>query len=58
MQTVRVGYDGTLVVPPFECAWLSGGGGGHAAAALRGGSGCVAFEARAGSDITILLKPV
>jgi len=36
--TPRINYDGTLVVPPFECCWLGSGN------AFKQGSGCVCFE--------------
>ncbi|KAG2483203.1 hypothetical protein HYH03_017937 [Edaphochlamys debaryana] len=43
--------NGVLVVPPFECAWLTGDG-----YTLRSGSGCVSFEAKGETDITVILK--
>lgn len=43
---------GSLVVPPFECAWLTGSG--HE---LVKGSGCIIVEARTETDVTIILKP-
>ncbi|KXZ51612.1 hypothetical protein GPECTOR_12g576 [Gonium pectorale] len=43
--------NGVLVVPPFECAWLTGDG-----YTLRDGSGCVSFEARGDTDVTVILK--
>lgn len=38
---VRVNDSNVLVVPPFECAWLTGD-----ALSLQGGSGCVCFEVK------------
>lgn len=42
---------GTLVVPPFECAWLTGED-----FVLRGATACICFEAKADTDVTIILK--
>lgn len=50
--TLRLDVSGTVVVPPFECAWLSGSG-----YELSNGCGCIVFEARAETDVTIILKP-
>ena len=41
-----------LVVPPFECAWLSGEG-----SEPSGDGGSVSFEAKGPSDVTVMLKP-
>ncbi|GIL97309.1 hypothetical protein Vretimale_2789 [Volvox reticuliferus] len=43
--------NGVLVVPPFECAWLTGEG-----YILRSGSGCLSFEAKGDTDVTVILK--
>ncbi len=43
--------SGVLVVPPFECAWLTGDG-----YTLRNGSGCISFEAKGDTDATVILK--
>ncbi|GLI59392.1 hypothetical protein VaNZ11_001258, partial [Volvox africanus] len=43
--------NGVLVVPPFECAWLTGEG-----YTLRSGSGCLSFEAKGDTDVTVILK--
>ncbi|KAF5828541.1 hypothetical protein DUNSADRAFT_17460 [Dunaliella salina] len=51
----HLNFDGTLVVPPFECAWLGTGSNGHA---FKKHSGCVCFEAKADNDVTIILKPL
>lgn len=50
--SVRVNVDGTLIVPPFECAWLTGDG-----YELRSGSGCVLFEAKGETDVTLIFRP-
>eukprot|EP00887_Chlorella_sp_A99_P006709 scaffold3.g6709.t1 len=41
-----------LVVPPFECAWLSGD-----EWTLKDGRGCLSFESKGDNDVTVLLKP-
>ncbi|GFR52255.1 hypothetical protein Agub_g14789, partial [Astrephomene gubernaculifera] len=43
--------NGVLVVPPFECAWLTGEG-----YTLRSGAGCISFEAKGDTDVTVILK--
>ncbi|KAG2455054.1 hypothetical protein HYH02_000879 [Chlamydomonas schloesseri] len=43
--------NGVLVVPPFEAAWLTGDG-----FTLRNGTGCVSFEAKGETDVTVILK--
>lgn len=43
--------NGVLVVPPFEAAWLTGEG-----FTLRNGTGCVSFEAKGETDVTVILK--
>ena len=48
---VRVAGE-VLVVPPFECAWLSGEG-----SEPSGDGGSVSFEAKGPSDVTVMLKP-
>ena len=48
---VRVAGE-VLVVPPFECAWLSGEG-----SEPSGDGGSVSFEAKGQSDVTVMLKP-
>ncbi|PNH11217.1 BTB/POZ domain-containing protein [Tetrabaena socialis] len=48
-MALRVQY-GILVVPPFECAWLGDG------FTLRSGAGCLSFEAKGETDVTVLLK--
>ena len=40
------------MVPPFECAWLSGEG-----SEPSGDGGSVSFEAKGQSDVTVMLKP-
>ena len=45
--------NGVLVVPPFECAWLTGN-----EYTLRAGAGCLSFEAKGDTDVTIILKSV
>jgi len=40
-----------LVVPPFDCAWLTGEG-----VARPNEGGCLSFEAKARTDITVILK--
>ncbi|KAI5075302.1 hypothetical protein GOP47_0009378 [Adiantum capillus-veneris] len=50
--TITKTYRNLLVVPPFECAWLVDDN-------LRfpePGRGCVAFEACADNDVTVVLK--
>lgn len=49
---VRVTGD-LIVVPPFDCAWLSGEGS-KLASPKEGG--CISFEARGQTDITVILK--
>ena len=39
------------MVPPFECAWLTGN-----EFQFRNGSGCLCFEAKGETDITVILK--
>mmetsp|Transcript_4292 Transcript_4292/g.11091 ORF Transcript_4292/g.11091 Transcript_4292/m.11091 type:complete len:225 (-) Transcript_4292:73-747(-) len=46
---VRVGSEDVLVVPPFECAWLS-----NKDARLKHGGGCLTFEAKGENDVTLL----
>lgn len=41
-----------LVVPPFECAWLTGEN-----YLLRDGQGCISFEVKGDNDVTLILKP-
>lgn len=41
-----------LVVPPFDCAWLMG----DELCFAKAGRGCVAFEARADNDVTVVFK--
>lgn len=43
--------SGVLVVPPFECAWLTGEG-----YTLRSGAGCLSFEAKGETDVTVIFK--
>lgn len=43
--------NGVLVIPPFEAAWLSGN-----EYTLRTGAGCLSFEAKGDTDVTIILK--
>lgn len=45
--------NGVLVVPPFECAWLTGN-----EYTLRSGAGCLSFEAKGDTDVTIIFKSV
>lgn len=53
-MTRRISFDGDLlVVPPFQCAWLTGQG-----CALRASGGCVCFQAKADSDVTVIFKTV
>ena len=51
LRGVRVAGE-VLVVPPFECAWLSGEG-----SEPSGDGGSVSFEAKGPSDVTVMLKP-
>eukprot|EP00873_Tetraselmis_striata_P037090 jgi/Tetstr1/457354/TSEL_043957.t1 len=51
MGLPRINSQDVLVVPPCECAWLSGEG-----FELKDSRGCVAFEARGGHDATIILR--
>ncbi|GBG74440.1 hypothetical protein CBR_g18852 [Chara braunii] len=46
----RVISNSLLVIPPFECAWLSG----EELQFKSPGSGCLSFEARAENDITVV----
>jgi hypothetical protein len=48
---LKVLAGGTLIVPPFECAWLTGPD-----FHLANGAGCLCFEAKADTDVTIILK--
>ena len=48
---LKVLVGGTLVVPPFECAWLTG-----ADLTFVDGTGCICFEAKADTDVTVILK--
>ena len=48
---IRVTSNSVLVVPPFECAWLC-----EDLKFKQPGEGCVAFEARADNDVTIVFK--
>lgn len=43
--------NGVLVVPPFEAAWLTGN-----EYTLRTGAGCLLFEAKGDTDVTIIFK--
>ena len=54
---VRVSND-VLVVPPFDCAWLSSPDVEHlTTASAEGGEGIVvSFDAKADSDVTVILK--
>jgi hypothetical protein len=54
---VRVSND-VLVVPPFDCAWLSSPDVEHlTTASAEGGDGIVvSFDAKADSDVTVILK--
>lgn len=49
---LRVNSNCILVVPPFECAWLSGD-----EYLLRNGEGCISFEVKGDNDVTIIIKP-
>lgn len=42
--------NGVLVVPPFDAAWLGGD------AVLHDGNGCVTFEGKGSTDITVMFK--
>lgn len=44
--------NSVLVVPPFDCAWLMG----EDQTFPAPGRGCVAFEARAANDVTVVFK--
>jgi hypothetical protein len=44
--------NNVLVVPPFDCAWLMG----DELRFAEDGRGCVAFEARADNDVTVVFK--
>lgn len=44
--------NSVLVVPPFDCAWLMG----DDLRFAKAGHGCVAFEARADNDVTVVFK--
>ena len=44
--------NSVLVVPPFDCAWLMG----DELRFAKAGHGCVAFEARADNDVTVVFK--
>lgn len=44
--------NNVLVVPPFDCAWLMG----DELHFAEDGRGCVAFEARADNDVTVVFK--
>ncbi|KAJ7516513.1 hypothetical protein O6H91_22G061000 [Diphasiastrum complanatum] len=44
--------NSVLVVPPFDCAWLSG----EDLKFGKAGRGCVSFEARADNDVTVVFK--
>ena len=56
-MVVRVSND-VLVVPPFDCAWLSSPDAESlTTASAEGGEGIVvAFDAKADSDVTVILK--
>lgn len=43
MQLLRVNSNNELVVPPFECAWLS-----DKTLQLEEEAGCIAFEVKGG----------
>ncbi|KAK9831854.1 hypothetical protein WJX81_001923 [Elliptochloris bilobata] len=46
---LRVNSASVLFVPPFECAWLS-------ELEIEEGGGCLSFEARGETDVTVLFK--
>lgn len=48
----RMEGNNVLVVPPFDCAWLMG----NELRFAEDGRGCVAFEARADNDVTVVFK--
>lgn len=48
----KMAGNSVLVVPPFECAWLMG----DEVRFAEAGRGCVAFEARADNDVTVVFK--
>ncbi|KAK9823236.1 hypothetical protein WJX72_001265 [[Myrmecia] bisecta] len=48
---LRVNSDCVLVVPPWECAWLS-----DADLQLKNDAGCIAFEVKGENDATIIFK--
>ncbi|DBB07891.1 TPA: hypothetical protein ACH3X3_009285 [Trebouxia sp. C0006] len=49
---LRVNSSNVLVVPPWECAWLS-----DEQLQLRDGAGCICFDVRGENDATVILKP-
>ena len=48
---LQVLLSGVLSVPPFECAWLTGDD-----ATFKAGTGCICFEAKAETDVTVIFK--
>jgi hypothetical protein len=44
--------DNVLVVLPFDCTWLMG----DELRFAEAGRGCVAFEARADNEVTVVFK--
>lgn len=49
-MALRINTNGSLVIPPFECAWLP------CEYELRSGVGCLSFEAKGETDVTIIFK--
>ncbi|CAL8466648.1 g6184 [Coccomyxa elongata] len=52
MQLLRVNSNNELVVPPFECAWLS-----DETLQLEEEAGCIAFEVKGETDAAVIFKP-
>ncbi|KAL3139743.1 hypothetical protein ABBQ38_004048 [Trebouxia sp. C0009 RCD-2024] len=48
---LRVSSSNVLVVPPWECAWLS-----DEQLQLKDGAGCVCFDVKGENDATVILK--